>query len=404
MRILQVNRNYYGTTENLLIQIVRRGNIAILEKIKEESKRISISDPASGDFSIEVNEINLVQRDIRNLVESNRMLSRRINTTRNEDTPVRDLSKLTFLELKVQLEIQFGETFSVQSNYTEFSHRKQRAGEDLAALVADLANFHNLRIRNVQQRNRQHLNGNDKKRQLRNIGKCWTYRQKGMEYRVECKTSTSLSGNQSSLQEENSFVSFYGWANGKQNLLVQIKKIEIGEFHYVCWPINPQNTRRLDCLQREYSWRRSKGTRRKEKAEKLENNLQGSYKILKQINDIIFCMGKFSKEKNKIAYLGRLAPFIERSNSKRLGFVPRGITREKTRLCPKLGKSTHPKLVSLYDKRSTCRVRTCPWNFRAGSANNEKAPRNTSSEGKQNPKGFAFVYRGLAVKTKNFEA
>nr|KAF7438692.1 hypothetical protein H0235_001083 [Vespula pensylvanica] len=94
--------------------------------LKEESNRISISDPASGDFSIEANEINLVQRDIRNLVESN--------------------------QLKAQLEIQFGETFSVQSNYTEFSHRKQRVGEDLAALIADLANFHNLRIWNVQQR------------------------------------------------------------------------------------------------------------------------------------------------------------------------------------------------------------------------------------------------------------
>lgn len=54
--------------------------------IKEESKRISISDSASEDFSIEANEINLVQRDIRNLVEPNRTLGRRINTTRNEDT------------------------------------------------------------------------------------------------------------------------------------------------------------------------------------------------------------------------------------------------------------------------------------------------------------------------------
>lgn len=42
MRILQVNRNYYGTTENLLIQIVRRENIAVLEKSVTFEKSVII--------------------------------------------------------------------------------------------------------------------------------------------------------------------------------------------------------------------------------------------------------------------------------------------------------------------------------------------------------------------------
>nr|KAF7392475.1 hypothetical protein H0235_017474 [Vespula pensylvanica] len=117
--------------------------------------------------------MNLVQRNIDNfknpLVESNRALDARMNSGRNEnsinsignsvvglDYPVNsdnydrtkhfreflihfgDLSELTFLKLKTQLKMRFGENFNIQRNHMEFSNRKQKTGENLATLAADL--------------------------------------------------------------------------------------------------------------------------------------------------------------------------------------------------------------------------------------------------------------------------
>ncbi|KAL2711947.1 hypothetical protein V1478_018182 [Vespula squamosa] len=50
-----------------------------------------------------------------------------------------NLSELSFLERKVQLEIRFGENFCVQRNCTDFNNRKLKTKEYLAALAVDLA-------------------------------------------------------------------------------------------------------------------------------------------------------------------------------------------------------------------------------------------------------------------------
>ncbi|KAF7412013.1 hypothetical protein HZH66_000909 [Vespula vulgaris] len=218
MRILQVNRNYYGTTENLLIQIVRREYIAVLEKLSQ------LSQFAYPECTTELKTVKSPKETVTRVIQKNNIMY--------------------FLQNSI--------ASSKDGQIRQYFRTRDLSREGIKREISE-------------------------------------------QTFSEIKTSTSLS-NQSSLQEENSFVSFYEWVNGKQNLLVQIKKIEIGEFHYVCWPIHPQNTRRLNCLQREYSWRRSKGT-------------VGSSCLL----------GKFSKEKNKIVYLDRLAPFIERSNSKKHG-------------------------------------------------------------------------------------
>ncbi|KAL2741099.1 LOW QUALITY PROTEIN: krab-a domain-containing protein [Vespula maculifrons] len=322
--------------------------------------------------------------------------------------------------------------------------------------------------------------------------KWWNWERRG-------KTSTSLS-NQSSLQEENSFVSFYGWVNGKvctflldtgsDASLSRSKKLRsVSSITFAGlyirkirddWIVSSGNIVGGDlrvplgllvCLEKDISHaygsrlrtkldeiRRIakermkikfckmkvwlfKPQRRKEKAEKLENNLQGSYKVLKQINDIIFCIGKFSKEKNKIVYLDRLAPFIERSNSKKhrvndlniaqrqgvkvnvsltLLFFDMGIyTTKEVPVESELAPGTSgQEVVTLAPSRDSL-TQVC---YAAGlmsaqgslsppcvydtTANNEKAPRNTSSEGKLSPQrvllSFIEVSR-LRLRTSKHE-
>lgn len=54
---------------------------------------------------------------------------------------------------------------------------------------------------------------------------------------------------------------------------------------------------------------------RRSRAQKLERNWGSLYKILKKINDVVYCIGKSSREKEKII-LFSLILFIERSIKK----------------------------------------------------------------------------------------
>ena len=51
---------------------------------------------------------------------------------------IAELESLTFLDLKAKLELRFGEELSAQSCYLQFTNRKQKFGEELAALGSDI--------------------------------------------------------------------------------------------------------------------------------------------------------------------------------------------------------------------------------------------------------------------------
>ena len=51
---------------------------------------------------------------------------------------VRDLANLEFAELKAKLELRFGEGSLLQNYYTQFTNRRQRYGEEMAALGSEL--------------------------------------------------------------------------------------------------------------------------------------------------------------------------------------------------------------------------------------------------------------------------
>jgi hypothetical protein len=51
---------------------------------------------------------------------------------------ITEIESLTFLDLKAKLELRFGEELSAQSYYLQFTNRKQKYGEELAALGSDL--------------------------------------------------------------------------------------------------------------------------------------------------------------------------------------------------------------------------------------------------------------------------
>jgi len=52
--------------------------------------------------------------------------------------------------------------------------------------------------------------------------------------------------------------------------------------------------------------RRDKG-----KAPKLQSNWEGPYEVVRRLNDVMYCIRKSSRHKNKIVHLDRLAPFYE---------------------------------------------------------------------------------------------
>jgi len=52
--------------------------------------------------------------------------------------------------------------------------------------------------------------------------------------------------------------------------------------------------------------------REKGKAPKLQSNWEGPYEIVKRMNDVVYCIRKSKKHRNKIVHLDRLAPFYER--------------------------------------------------------------------------------------------
>jgi len=45
---------------------------------------------------------------------------------------------------------------------------------------------------------------------------------------------------------------------------------------------------------------------------KLQSNWEGPFEIVKKLNDVVYCIRKSSKHKNKIVHLDRLATFHER--------------------------------------------------------------------------------------------
>lgn len=45
---------------------------------------------------------------------------------------------------------------------------------------------------------------------------------------------------------------------------------------------------------------------------KLQSNWEGSYEIVKKLNDVVYCIRKSKKHKNKIVHLDRLASYHER--------------------------------------------------------------------------------------------
>jgi len=53
--------------------------------------------------------------------------------------------------------------------------------------------------------------------------------------------------------------------------------------------------------------RRDKG-----KAPKLQSNWEGPYEVVKRLNDVVYCIRKSSRHRNKILHLDHLAPFYER--------------------------------------------------------------------------------------------
>jgi len=53
--------------------------------------------------------------------------------------------------------------------------------------------------------------------------------------------------------------------------------------------------------------RRDKG-----KAPKLQSNWEGPYEVVRRLNDVVYCIRKSGRHKNKIVHLDRLAPFYER--------------------------------------------------------------------------------------------
>jgi len=53
--------------------------------------------------------------------------------------------------------------------------------------------------------------------------------------------------------------------------------------------------------------RRDKG-----KAPKLQSNWERPYEVVRRLNDVVYCIRKSSRHKNKIVHLDRLAPFYER--------------------------------------------------------------------------------------------
>jgi len=56
-----------------------------------------------------------------------------------------------------------------------------------------------------------------------------------------------------------------------------------------------------------FNLRRDKG-----KAPKLQSNWEGPYEIVRRLNDVVYCIRKSSRHKNKVVHLDRLAPFYER--------------------------------------------------------------------------------------------
>jgi len=56
-----------------------------------------------------------------------------------------------------------------------------------------------------------------------------------------------------------------------------------------------------------YNPRREKG-----KAPKLQSNWEGPYEVVRRLNDVVYCIRKSNRHRNKIVHLDRLAPFYER--------------------------------------------------------------------------------------------
>lgn len=48
------------------------------------------------------------------------------------------------------------------------------------------------------------------------------------------------------------------------------------------------------------------------RAPKLQNNWEGPYEIVRKLNDVVYCIRKSMRHKNKIVHLDRLATFYER--------------------------------------------------------------------------------------------
>ena len=56
-----------------------------------------------------------------------------------------------------------------------------------------------------------------------------------------------------------------------------------------------------------YNPRRSKG-----KAQKLQNNWEGPYLVVKKFNDVVYCIQRTARHRKKVVHADRLAPFLER--------------------------------------------------------------------------------------------
>lgn len=57
--------------------------------------------------------------------------------------------------------------------------------------------------------------------------------------------------------------------------------------------------------------------RRKGRVPKLQRNWEASYKVLKKLSDVVYCVRRSVRHKNKIVHADRLASFYERLNNDR---------------------------------------------------------------------------------------
>ncbi|KYN22045.1 hypothetical protein ALC57_05561, partial [Trachymyrmex cornetzi] len=52
--------------------------------------------------------------------------------------------------------------------------------------------------------------------------------------------------------------------------------------------------------------------RRKGRSPKLQSNWEGPYFVIRKLSDVVYCICKSNKHRNKVVHSDRLAPYLER--------------------------------------------------------------------------------------------